>query len=481
MAEKIVNIAKNTSYFTLALVLQKIISLTYFTIYARELGPEVLGRYYSAIAFTSIFSIFIDLGLTNFLTREISKRQEDAKKFLSNIIFIKLILSVFTLIVALIVANFWGYSEETIKLIYISSISMVLDSFTTTFFSCSRGFHNLKYESISSVLFQVIILIGSVLILYSNKSITALMLVMVLASVFNFIYSASINFYKWGLTIKPTKDIALIKNILTTSLPFAVYAIAQKIYTFLDSLLLFKFLGDKEVGLYQIPFKIITALQFLPLAFTASLYPALSSYWKNNKEQLAITFERAINYSIIISLPIVAGIFLLADKIVIIFQSDNDYSGAIWPLKIIILSLFFVFIGYPVGSLLNACDQQKNNTKNMIITAVFSLILNLIVIPKFGVSGASMTVFVSNFLMFLLGWRFVSRIVKINLKNIILVLMKSLASSLLMSLFIVLFFKSMNIFIAAFLGAIIYFIALLIFKALNKKDLLSILKSFKLR
>ena len=51
---KINNIARNTSYLTLALILQKIISFTYFTLLARYVGPVSLGKYYFAISFTTI-------------------------------------------------------------------------------------------------------------------------------------------------------------------------------------------------------------------------------------------------------------------------------------------------------------------------------------------------------------------------------------------------------------------------------------------
>ena len=55
MPEKITNIAKNTSYFTLALILQKVISFTYFILIARALGPEDLGKYYFAISSPRFF------------------------------------------------------------------------------------------------------------------------------------------------------------------------------------------------------------------------------------------------------------------------------------------------------------------------------------------------------------------------------------------------------------------------------------------
>jgi O-antigen/teichoic acid export membrane protein len=98
MTEKISSIARNTSYFTLALVLQKIISLAYFTMYARELGPNDLGQYYFAISVTSIFAIFIDFGLSNILTREIAKHPEKSSDLLGNILTVKLVLAAITFV-----------------------------------------------------------------------------------------------------------------------------------------------------------------------------------------------------------------------------------------------------------------------------------------------------------------------------------------------------------------------------------------------
>ena len=65
--QKIQSIAKNTSYFTLALIIQKVISFAYFAVLARNLAPAELGQYYLAISFTTIFAIFVDLGLANIL------------------------------------------------------------------------------------------------------------------------------------------------------------------------------------------------------------------------------------------------------------------------------------------------------------------------------------------------------------------------------------------------------------------------------
>ncbi|MFA5644718.1 MAG: flippase [Patescibacteria group bacterium] len=475
---KITNIAKNTSYLTLALILQKIISFTYFTLLARYIGAANLGKYYFAISFTTIFAIFIDLGFANVLIREVAKKAANAEKWLANILALKIPLALGAIFTVFVLINVLGYEELTKDLVYISAICMVLDSFTNTFFAVIRGFHNLKYESLSSIIFQLIVLfIGYGALLLGGSLIWA-MVALALASSFNFLYSLLMLRFKIKVVIKLAWDKYFIKGILLISWPFAAYAILQRLYTYLDSVLLSVLVGDVQVGLYQVAFKIIFALQFLPMAFVASLYPAMSAYWQTNREQLAISFTRALNYLIIISLPIIVGVFILANKIVLLFK--EGYEGALWPLRISILALFFIFLNFPIGSLLNACDRQKRNTLNMGIVMAISLILNIILIPRWQAIGASITVLISNALMTGLGIIWVRKIIPYRFGQNFLIFIKVLAASMIMGLLVLWGRNYINIFVITALGALVYFLCLFLLQAFKIADFKSIRQSFKL-
>ncbi len=472
---KVANIAKNTSYLTLALIIQKIISFSYFIILARFLGLEALGQYYTAISFTTIFAIFIDLGFANALTREVAKDQNRASEWLRTVLAMKLMLAAGTIILALVVASF-AYNPALLVLIAVSAISMVLDSFTSTFFAVVRGFHNLKFESIASVIFQLIVLLAGYLVMKAGWPLAALLSTLVLASLFNFIFSATVVKKHLALSIRPSWNSERAKQIFNISWPFALYNVFQRLFTYLDSLLLGFIAGYGQVGLYQIAFKLIFALQFLPMAFTASLYPAMSAYWLSNREQLRTSFERAINYLLIVALPIIFGIFALADKIVPLFKAGPD---AVWPLRISIIALFFIFLNFPVGSLLNACDRQKRNTANMAVVTVISVILNLIFIPRWQALGASMTVLISNALMFILGLQSIRGLIEYRPAKNIKVLGQALLAAALMALVIYFGKEYMHIFAAVILGAVVYFIGLFLFGGLKKADIVSIISSLK--
>lgn len=474
---KISNIAKNTSYLTLALILQKIISFTYFTLLARYLGPSHLGKYYLAISFTTIFAIFIDLGFANVLTREVAKEQSRASRWLGNVLTLKIPLAVIAVAAVFILINVLDYDSLTRQLVYISCISMVLDSFTATFFAVVRGFHNLKYESISSIIFQLIVLTAGYTALLLGGGLLPAMAALALASIYNFTYAWIIVQKKIKIAVRAIYDKIVIKEILKISWPFAAYAIFQRLYTYLDSVLLSVLAGDEQIGLYQVAFKIIFALQFLPMAFTASLYPALSAYWHTNKEQLAVSFERAMNYLIIISVPIIVGAVVLADKIILLFK--EGYSDAVLPLQISIISLFFIFINFPIGSLLNACDKQGKNTLNMAIVTIISVALNFLLIPQLQAVGASITVLVTNILMFVLGIFWIKKIIVYRARKNWLILGKVLLASAIMGLVIMAGKTYLNVFLVTVLGGLIYFAFLYILGGFKKADILSVYQSFK--
>lgn len=476
---KINNIAKNTSYFTFALILQKILSFSYFVILARNLGPENLGKYYFALSFTTIFAIFIDFGLANTQTREVAKNNKNAQELTSLILAIKIPLLFIVFASTAFLINLQSNDQTIIYLVYLAGISMVLDSLTLTFFSTIRGFHNLLYESIFSVLFQLVVFSIGLYFLRAGYGVVYLMSAMAVASTVICSGSAILIWKKYNIKLIPKYDQAALKSLVILTIPFSFYAIFQKIYTYLDTVLLSNLASDYYVGLYQIAFKITFAIQFLPLAFVASLYPAFSSYWTNNKKQLSTSFERAMSYLIIISLPIAIGIAVVADQLVLLF--NDSYSEAVLPLQIIMLSLIFIFLNYPIGSLLNACQKQATNTRIMAIVLGLSIALNIILIPKFNVIGASITVVLSNLVMFILGMHQVPKIININKKNLLSIFIKSLCSVVIMGVFAFYAKSFLNLFLVVLLSAIIYTFALFVFKGFSRNDIQSIVKSFKIK
>ncbi|PIU10504.1 hypothetical protein COT27_02875 [Candidatus Kuenenbacteria bacterium CG08_land_8_20_14_0_20_37_23] len=463
------SVARNTTYYTSALIGQKVLAFVYFSFIARLLGVEDTGKYTFALSFTTIFAIFIDLGLASVLTREIAKNKERTQLYLSNILAIKIPLAILVYILVFGMINILGYAELTRQLVYISGIIMFLDSFILSFWAVMRGHQQLKYESIGVLSLQLITVALGSTVLRLHLGLRLLIMALLCGSVFNFVFAAVVLKRKLGLRLMPMYNPEILKALFRIGLPFAMMGIFSRIYTSLDTVLLSTLAGDAYVGWYSIPVKITMALQFLPMAFMAALFPAMSAYFINNREKLKLTFEKAMHYLMTISLPIAVGIIMLAEPVIVSVYT-KEYSNSILPLKILMVSLFFLFINFPVGYLLNACNKQVTNTINMGITVLVNVILNIVLIPKYTYVGAAVTSLVSTFVLFVLGMYWVPKIIDYSKTYLFNGLAKIFLACLLMAVVIYYFLPLVNWIFLIPVGVLVYFVVLWFIGGVSRQD-----------
>jgi len=468
-------IGKNATYFTSALILQKILSFVYFYFLSNNITHEPFGRYVFALSYTSLFSIFIDLGMTQILIRESSRSLEKANAYLKNIITLKIFLAVITFAVLFVFIVISGKSKEVIYLVSLSSVIMILDAFTISFWAIFRSHQNMFYESTATIFVQIIIFIFGLASLFLTHNIFYIMLALVIASVFNFLYSLILLKTKFHYSIMPSWNIDIIRHFLYLLPVFALGGIFVKIYNASDTVLLGFLSSDASVGLYSVPAKVITSLaQIIPSAFVASIYPVFSEYYKNSKEELKKTFLKSFLYIIIISLPITGGLLILIPKILnALWKSYAEIS-----LTFIIMSFAipFVFLAFPTGYLLLACDRQKNNTINRGIMAAASLTLNFILIPLYGFLGSGIAFLVVNIIVFVLDMIYVRKAIPLHFSDFSQVLTKSLFACIMMMGAVYAISQKFH-FVFAILGGMLVYFALLIFlKAVKIQEMKKLLR-----
>lgn len=471
------SVAKNTSFYTLALVLQKVLAFVYFSFIARFLGTEATGQYVFALSFTTLFAIFIDLGLASVLTRETARERNQAQRYLSNVLALKVPLAFLIYFLVFIMVNILGYESETRGLVYLSGLIMVLDSFSLTFWSILRGHQKLKYESLGVIALQFVTVGVGIFFLFQNKGPFFLLVALLLGSAINLSFSIWSIVKRVGLSIIPHYEPRVLAWLFKIGLPFALLGIFNRIYTSLDSVLLNTLSGSSALGIYSIPVKITNALQFMPMAFMAALFPAMSEIFVSDKKRLARIFEKAMRYLIVVSLPIAIGISILARPFVISVYTYS-YIDSVDPLRILMVSLFFLFINFPVGYLLNATNLQAKNTMNMGIAVVVNIIFNIILIPRFSYVGAAVASLASTLVLFTLGLVQAGKVIDYNRRYLFLVFWKSILSSAVMGVVIFYLIDSVQWYWLVVIAVPIYFGVLFFLRGIKRDDFWEIKNSF---
>jgi len=469
-------IARNTAFLTGASIFQKILSFFYFAYISQQLGSDNVGKYVWALSFAGIFALLIEFGMGPVLTREISRDYQKAKLYLSNVLGIKLVFSIITIIALLTTIHFLGRDVLTLNLVYLAIVIIILDSFTFSFYSIFRAYQKLQYEAIGIIIYQSLIVGVGILSLIFGFYLRALITAILVGSAFNFLYSLSLVLFKAKIRPIFRWSKSVVKTILKISLPFAIAGIFYKINNDIDKVLLGILAGDRYVGWYSIASKFNISLTFIPGAFATSFFPAMSRYFITSKEKLAYTFERAVVYLMIVSLPITARSFILAHKIIIKLYGPA-FEASINAFQIIIFGLIFVFLNYPVGNFLNACNRQTLNTINMGIATLFNIVLNIILIPRYTYLGASISALASAILLVSLGLPWIGKIVRYNKRYILGKFLKILFASTAMGVIIYLLQNKVSILLLVPLGTIIYFVILIAVRGVTKEDFLTLYHS----
>lgn len=470
-------VAKNSFFLFIGNNINKVFSFVLIIILARYLGVSNFGKLSFALSFTGLFLIFTDLGMRVFFKREVSRDLSKAKKYLSNVLSLKLILSVFTFILVFIVINLLNYPFETKYIVYLATIFIILQSYLDSFDFIFQAFEKMQYSSFLRAFRILIRLLLAIVIIWLGYGLIELMYVYIISSLISLFLSAYICIKKFTtFNFRLEKDFAL--NLLKRSIPFGIAGIFMTIYAKIDITMLSKLAPtslsgiysnvttDTVIGWYSAAHNLLDSLTFIPLAFSAALAPIAARAFVDNLPRLKLIYEKSFTYITYITIPIVVGTIILADKIIDLIYGSEYRNGAL-ALQILIVMIFFNFQVYTFGLALNSMNKEKITMIAAVLAVIVNVGLNFWLIPIYSFIGAAVTTIISEITYFVFCYYFTSKLLmKLNL---IKITWKPLLSGLIMGT-IIYYLTDFNLFLLIALGSILYIGLLFLFRAFTERD-----------
>ena len=389
-------ITKNAFWLGISKIISGVLRAILVICSARILGPEHYGNFSLAINFVLIFSFLPEFGLTSILTRELSKEVKENRFNVFNCIFsISLILSLLSYILIFLVGYFTIKNPISFKLLPILGLMMIFDVLREMTYSIYRAQLKGEIQGILHFLTNLLLFVIGIVLLIIFKSEVYLALGYTIAIFLGFLLSI---FFASDF-IKKFRFIfnwALYKFYFNSSWPIALGNTLYLLLLYTDSVILSWYHPSFLVGIYNSAVKINEFLILLPTGIALAILPILSRNL-NNKQ----TLNNQLNYSIYLNyltiLPIILGIFILSDKIVN-FIFGKEYETAFMALRILIPSMLASSLFMLYSQLLIALDKRKELLIYEFIAFIINLILNLILIPKYGLLAASFNTTFSNYI-----------------------------------------------------------------------------------
>lgn len=458
MQQKNVSIKFNFIMNALLTMSSFVFPLITFPYVSRILEPTGLGRVSFAQSLVSYFLIFSELGISSYGIRITAQLRDDKLKLSRNtqeLFAINLFMSLVAYASLVLAICMLPKLRDNAELILICSISILFNALGMEWLY--KGLEQYTYITCRSLLFKTISLVLIFVFIHTSADYKAYALLTVFATsasgILNFI-----NVRRY-ISLKPCFGYEFrhhFKAILT----FFAMSCATTIYTNLDTVMLGFMSNNTEVGYYNaaIRFKVILVAAVTSLGTV--LLPRASYYAEQGKtDELKRIIGIAFNFVVVAALPLMV-FFIIFARESILFIAGADYMPSVVPMQIIMPIVLLIALSNVTGiQILVPLGGERFVLYSEIVGAVIDIIINALLIPGYGASGAAIGTLIAEIAVLAVQSYYLTHIHKEYLstlrnirydKIVVAVIVASAAGILAKSL-------ELHVFIVLIISACIYF------------------------
>ena len=402
----------NTSWLFFERIIGMAVSFFVGVYVARYLGPANFGLLSYAGSFVGLFAGIATLGLDNIVVRELVKDEKKRDELLGTTFVLKIIGSILVLIIILIAIRFTNNDNFTNLLIFIIAIGTIFQSFNVIKYYFQAKVLS-KYTVFAQVFSTILCSVIKLLLIYFNMGLIYFAMVTLLQSIilvsgFIAMYmKQKLNLSNWRMNFN------LTKRLLSDSWPLMLSGIAISIYMKIDQVMIKNMLDAKAVGNYAVAVRISEVWYFIPMAITSSVFPAIINAKKISEKLYYERLQKLYDLMVWLAIGIALPIMLLSNNIIKLLFGIQ-YQEAAGVLRVYVWAGIIVFFGCAWSKWIITENQQKVIMYSHIISMPINIMLNIILIKKYGIIGAAWATLISYSIDQLLGLLFYLK--KLSLK-----------------------------------------------------------------
>lgn len=469
MASKVRTIFANMSWLMVSQIITSVCAFVWTIFMARYLGPANYGVFGSAVSTSTLFGAFCTLGVLSYVVREISTDFESEAKYINNTLGLKIFLSLFYIVIILIVLLVLGWQRYLIGFCMLYALEYIIKSFQDVAFTSFQAHEKIKYQAITNIITNLLTFIFIFVVIFTDLGLLGITFAYILANVISLVYAI---YAQRKYFVKPhfAFDFSLYRILIKGGFPFALTGLFYIIYYSIDVVMITQFSTTYSTGLYNSAYKLINVLTLFYTIYSSVIFPVMSKLFVDENDLLKLSFIKSIKYLSLVTIPIAVFTTLYGYDIIGIYGAEYMEAGGV--IKILIWTVCFLFINGAGSLLLNASHKEYSVTKIYSIAAVFNVVLNMLLIPKYDVYGASVATVLSEILILLLQFYMISKINQLPDRHLVFDMLKiCLASGV---LGIVLYALNLNMWVAIPVSMVVYFGVILLARTIDHDDKLII-------
>ena len=326
-----------------------------------KLGDSGMGVITLAISFTTFFGIFTSLGTSTYLVRAIARNREEASRYLSNALLLRVVMGVGVLAILMAVANLLAYSPQTLLVIFIVGVSMVIFTISNVFESGLQGLEQQGWRAIAVAAGQMIATVTGVTMLLAGADAVTYALSIPLGMFVELVIATS--YYVLKHPIKFSIDRTVMHALLIGGMPLFIWGFLQTAYGQIDATILSLFADEHVIGWFGASLQITSVLIMVPTAINAVAMPILCQMHVKNGDQFDRVASKTTITTLLLTAPIGIGLAVSSSDVLKLLPYPSTFLNAAPVLSLLALSMPVTGVLMVLGSLAIAIGQERQWVK----------------------------------------------------------------------------------------------------------------------
>lgn len=381
--------AKNASWIIASRIYQIVINLAVSMVSVRYLGPDNYGLINYAASFAALLTAFCTLGTNDVLVNELVTDPEREGSTLGTVIIFRLFSSALSMAtICLLVAALSPNDKLALLVAAVYSSSLIFQSFEAINYWYQAKLLS-KTTSIITSIARTVVGVYKIVLLITRKSVVWF----AAANAVEYIVVGFLLLIMYRKNCAEGQKLSFSfshgKDILSRSHHFILSGFMVALYTQMDIIMLRYFCGDRAVGFYSTAVTICALWNFVLSAIIDSARPVIFESYNNG--DIGLYKKRLTQlYSAVVYISVAAAIVITAlSRYIILILYGSAYLPAQNGLCILTWATLFSYLGVARSLWVVPHGQQVYEKYIAAVGVISNLIMNLIMIPRWGANGAA--------------------------------------------------------------------------------------------
>lgn len=386
---------KSTTVTFIARVLNLFLGIITSVLLTRLLGPEGKGIYTMAALLPALVVTFGNLGIGPATVYYVAKGHYPHREILGNNIVLALAIGALGVLAGLIVALFFHQSvfPEVAQTYLLLALALIPVNLLSTYLqNILLGAQRFKEYNLIVNIQSLSFLAFIVIALWALKAgITGALV----AGILVWLLTDMVLFF-WAMKAAGGISFKLNLAYIKRASAYGIQAHLGNVLSFLnyriDMFLVNGFLNSAAVGFYSIGVGLVENLWLISQAASTVLFPRVAAETDEERQK---EFTPLVARTIFWATALGAlAIFFLARWIVVLLYSET-FLPAVRPLQILLPGIVTLSAGQVLANDIAGRGRVMLNNYTGLVTVATNVILNILWIPRYGISGAALASTVS--------------------------------------------------------------------------------------